>query len=235
MNLSETAVRALNAYGGAALWQEHRRIEAEVSVQGLAFRLKGRPFFDRVQVAMDIHRPLSSITPIGKNPEYSGVLEGGDVRILDRDGQIITSRTDARRYFPLGRRLWYWDDADMAYFANYALWNYFTLPALLMHPDIRWTEKAAGMLQAIFPEHIPTHSREQTFIFDTRDGRLLQHNYTAAIISRFARAANVVQAHAEFGQGSFPALRKVTPQSGRGRPLKGPTLIAIEVHSFLLC
>ena len=28
---------------------------------------------------------------------------------------------------------------DQAYFAGYAFWNYLTLPALLLRPDVEWT------------------------------------------------------------------------------------------------
>ena len=35
----------------------------------------------------------------------------------------------------------------MAYFANYAFWNYFTLPNLLMNPAIVWHGGFAGQAQ----------------------------------------------------------------------------------------
>ena len=38
--LSATGIRAIQAYGGAELWQGTRHIEAQVSAGGLAFILK---------------------------------------------------------------------------------------------------------------------------------------------------------------------------------------------------
>ena len=97
---------------------------------------------------------FSRITPIDRNRDISGVLDGPDVHLENSRGEVIRERKKARRYFPGGRRLFYWDDLDMAYFANYAMWNYLTLPALLMRKDIVWKEIEAGLLEAIFPEEI---------------------------------------------------------------------------------
>lgn len=181
---------------------------------------------------MDIHSPRSRITPIGRNSHISGILEGHDVRLEDIQGKTIAERKNARRYFPGGRRLFYWDDLDMAYFANYAFWNYFTLPALLMHQDIVWTEAAAGRLDARFPENIPTHSPQQSFIFDTSTGLLRQHNYTAQVISNLATAANVVHAHAQQEKLVYPSHRIVSPMLKSGKPLGWPKLIEIKIREY---
>lgn len=234
MNLSQTALRAINAYGGFELWKNHQYIEAEISAKGLAFTLKQRPFFEHAKIKMEINHPISSITPIGKNKLIKGCLNETKVRLENEDGTVYKERENARDFFPYGRRLFYWDDMDMTYFANYAFWNYFTLPVLLMNETIEWTEKENGILLATFPETIPTHSRYQEFHFDTQTGQLLQHNYTAEIISVLAKAANIVTEHKAFEQGVFPSSRKVTPQNGKGHPLKGPVLIDITIHNFKL-
>ncbi|MBN8222798.1 MAG: hypothetical protein J0L53_17925 [Spirochaetes bacterium] len=124
--LSKTAQRALSAYGGATIWQKAQRIEAIADVSGLAFRLKFRPLFRSVRIELKVHEPVSKITPIGSQPGLSGILQGHDVWLEDATGIIADSRPAARKYFPGGRRLFYWDELDMAYFANYAFWNYLT-------------------------------------------------------------------------------------------------------------
>lgn len=234
MNLTQTAQRAIDAYGGTELWQNHTHIEAEVSASGLAFTLKRRPIFEHAKIKMEIARPYSELTPIGKNKNISGVLNGPDVLLKDETGKIISERKNARNYFPFGRRFFYWDDLDMAYFANYAFWNYFTLPRLLQNPEISWKEKANGILEAHFPDHIPTHSPVQEFYFDTQSGLLLQHNYNADIITQLATAANVVLAHHTNDQVTYSSARRVTPRTKSGKALSKPVLIAIQVHSFKL-
>ncbi len=44
MNLSQTALRAIEAYGGADLWASHKIFGAKSSAKGLSFTLKKRPF-----------------------------------------------------------------------------------------------------------------------------------------------------------------------------------------------
>jgi len=230
--LSLTAQKALNAYGGKELWQSHKFIEAEVSVSGLAFTLKRRPIFEHAKLKMEIGRPISKITPIGKDKNISGILNGNDVRLENSNGTVIAIRENARNFFPYGRRLLYWDDMDMAYFANYAFWNYFTLPNLLMNEDITWNEKEMGVLFAKFPDHIPTHCTNQEFIFNQKTGLLIQHNYAVDIISKLAKAAHIVIEHNTTGNFIYPSLRLVTPQNRHGKPLKRPILIDIKVHDL---
>ncbi len=235
MSISQTAEKAIAAYGGQELWRKAERLQVEVSARGLAFTLKRRPFFNRVKMAESVHRPFSTLTPIGSDPSVTGVLDGHDVRLEDRNGKVIGERKNARAYFRIGRRLLWWDDLDMSYFANYASWNYFTLPALLMRDEISWTELEPGMLEAVFPESIPTHSRVQRFRFDRSSGLLTQHDYTADIISPLARASNVVLRHSRNTDGLlYPSERRVTPRGPGGRPLGGPVLIHLDIHDFHL-
>jgi hypothetical protein len=233
MLLSETAARAVEVYGGEKLWRNARRLEVEISASGLAFVLKWRPFFRHAKMLLEVGRPFSSLTPIGRSAGVAGVLDGHDVRLEDEKGNVIAERQAARTYFNPGRRLLYWDDLDMAYFANYASWNYFTLPALLLNEEIVWSELRPGLLQARFPDTIPTHSRLQLFHFDIVTGRLLQHDYTADIISPLATAANVVLRHSKNSDDLvYPSLRRVTPRSPVGHPLPFPVLISLEIHEF---
>lgn len=223
------------AYGGAELWSQYNFIEAEVSASGLAFKLKGRKAFQHVKLKMEIARPYARLSPIGTDSNITGVLDGTTVRLENEQGQVIAERKEARSFFPGGRRFFRWDDLDMAYFANYAFWNYFTLPVLLSRTDIQWTETKEGTLQAVFPDSLPTHSRQQEFIFDTESGLLKQHNYTVDIFGQWAKAANVVLEHQRNEQTVYDALRLVTPRKRNGRARKGPALIKIEVHSWKLC
>lgn len=232
--MSQTLIKAVDAYGGKETWTKAKSIEAEFSARGLAFVFKQRPQLRRAKLTMDISRPFSRITPIGRNREITGVLDGTDVHLENANSEVIRERKNARQYFPGGRRLFYWDDLDMAYFANYAMWNYLTLPALLMRIDIIWHEVEAGFLEAIFPKEIPTHNQRQHFRFDQDTGLLLQHDYTAEVISSLAKAAHVVLDHSEREGLRFTSHRRVTPRSAKGKPLRGPTLIEISIHDYHL-
>jgi hypothetical protein len=232
--LSNTAQKAIAAYGGEDLWKNASKIEMEVSVNGLAFFLKRRVPFNRSILTLDVQKPYARLLPIGKDPQIAGVLDGGNVRLEDTDGNIIDERKEARSYFTFGRRFFWWDDLDMAYFANYAFWNYYTLPNLLLNEKIVWTEITDGVLQAQFPDTIPTHNKIQTFYFDADTGLLRQHNYTVDIISPLATAANVVVSHEKSGSSIFAAKRVVSPMGFNKKSIGFPVLIAIKVHNYHL-
>jgi hypothetical protein len=229
-----TARRALARYGGEDRWRRATAVESELSAWGWAFRLRGRSPMRGIRARADLRRPEIRLTPFGRSDRVA-VLEGHDVRIEDLDGAILKRRANARSHFPSLRRRLYWDDLDQAYFAGYALWNYLTLPALLMSREIEWTELSPGRVEGIFPPHIPTHSRIQRFEFDLETSLLRQHDYTAEILGRNAFAAHRVLEHADNVGTPYPSRRRVTPRSRDGTPRRGPTLVAIEVHDWRLC
>ena len=232
--IDATRAKAIEAYGGAILWQKARQIQAVVSTSGLAFPLKWRPVFQRAEILMDVHRPLSRLTPIGRDAQLTGGLDDNRTWLETPGGDMIAERQNARARFPFGRRLLWWDDLDMAYFANYAFWNYFTLPALLLNDRITWQDIAPGHLRAQFPADMPTHSPVQEFFFHPETGLLRQHNYCAQVIAPVAIAANVVTQHSRFEGVTFASQRRVTPRGPQGSALPGPLLIGITVHEVSL-
>lgn len=233
MATSETALRAINAYGGIAFWESVVSIDAVVSAKGLAFTLKGRPFLHHATLHLEVKKPFSCLTPVGRGPRrLSGVMDGEDTCLLDPNGVSVARREVARAHFRRGRRDLYWDALDFTYFANYAFWNYLTLPMLLMNETIVWEECDAGVLGGNFPVSIPTHSRRQMFRFDVETGLLIQHDYTVDIISRFATAANVVMQHERFGDCLVASRRRVTPRKRDGIARNGPVLIDLTIHEF---
>lgn len=230
--ISETAEKALEAYGGKNLWKSAKKIEAEVSTTGLLFTMKMRPLFHRLKIELIVPEPICKISQIGKEKNVCGILDHHHVRLEDATGNILEERNNARTFFPYGRRLFRWDDLDMSYFANYAYWNYFTFPNLLLRNDIIWTEPQPGILDAVFPDNFPTHSKHQGFVFDRKTGLLSQHNYTAEVVSSLATAANVVKEHKDFYGIQFPSHRVVTPRKKNGQARSQPTLVEIFVHDL---
>lgn len=234
MTLSTTAARALEAYGGAERWTAASTLELTLSCGGLAFRLKWQPPLARARQTMGVHQPKVRCTGIDRAGN-TGVLDGGDVRVEAPDGKVLATRTDARAFFGPGRRWLWWDRLDQTYFACYATWNYFTLPALLLRADVEWTEQQPGLLEARFPAHLPTHSPIQRFRFDLSTGLLRQHDYTAQVIGGWANASRVVLEHGTSPAGiAFPRRLRMTPTGADGTPRAGPVLVAVEVHELEL-
>jgi hypothetical protein len=229
--LPATARRALDVYGGESFWRTARSVQAVVSASGLAFILKWRRPFDRIAVGCTIGEPHVRLTPIDRSGN-TGVLKDGDVFLEDPSGITIARRERARAYFPYGRRLCWWDSLDQTYFVGYALWNYLVFPSLLLRQDIQWEETGPHRLRATFPENIPTHSREQEFLFDPVSGLLIQHNYTAEVMGGWAKAANVVTEHGTWRGIPFPSHRRVTARKKDGSPVGGPVLIDLTIHEW---
>ena len=233
MTLSATADRAVAAYGGGERWRAATAVEATISAGGLAVRTKWRGGFRNLHVRAEVAQPLVQLRPIDRRGSV-GILDGQAVRMEDSRGEVVASRADPRSKFPYGRRLLWWDRLDLVYFAGYALWNYLTLPALLLREDIGWTEASESTLEARFPPHLPTHSELQRFHFDPATGLLRQHDYTAEVFGGWAKAAHVVTEHGSWEGIPFPSKRRITPRRPDGRPRRGPVLVWIEVHSWRL-
>jgi hypothetical protein len=230
---TETARRAIEAYGGEASWRSASAVEASFSAGGWAFRLKLQRPARSLRVRVELARPSARVWPIDRAGR-AAVLDGRQVRIEEDSGQVLESRADPRRLFPYGRRLLWWDRLDQAYFSGYALWNYLALPALLLREDITWSEPAPSTLEARFPPELPTHCAVQRFHFDPATGLLRQHDYTAEVFGGWARAAHVVLEHTVWDGVPVPSRRRVTPRRADGRPRSGPVLVHIEIHGWKL-
>lgn len=229
--LSPLARDVLDAYGGADLWQTSRIVHTVLSAGGLAFAMKRQKTLDHVALEVDLQEPHIRLSPFGKQAG-TAVLESGSVRIEDPTGQTVSSRVDPRRFFPYGRRLFCWDELDLAYFCGYAAWNYLAFPRLLLRTDIAWRQQAPDTLEAEFPIDFPTHSRRQRFRFDPVTHLLRQHEYTAQVMGSWARAANVVKNHAAWCGIQYASSRRVTPRLPNGRPAWWPVLVWIEVSEW---
>jgi len=114
------------------------------------------------------------------------------------------------------------------------MWNYYTLPVLLMRRSIIWHAIDPGMLVARFPASIPTHNAFQRFRFYHDTGLLTQHDDTAEVIERFARTAHVLRGHSASDGLRFASQRFITPRNAQGQPMHGPTLIEIRVYAVTM-
>lgn len=222
--------KVINRYNSEKFLGEINYIEAEVSASGLAFLLKRQPSFKKAKLSINTIKPYSKITPIGTNQNITAVLGGKHVWLEDQYGMVLRKRDNARSYFSSFERKFSWDDLDMAYFANYAFWNYFTFPILLINPHVQWKQIDNNTLEATFFDEIPTHSKIQRFHFDD-EGYLLRHDYRADVITKFATASNHITEHMEIDGFLFPSKRVVTPRLGK-KVLSKPVLINIDVHNI---
>lgn len=192
----------------------------------------------RVPPQSDAHLTINTRSPETTLHDYPApgrraVLRGTDrVEILDEAGDVIEIRHDPRAYFRATP--WKpWDAINFAYFCGYAMWNYLTLPFLLLSPGVQVRSVCRGperiVLDVRFPPGIPTHSRDQRLHFDGA-GRLRRHDYTAEVVGGWASAVHLCSDYRMFDGLWLPATRRVYPRGPFGRPLPGPTLVAVDIH-----
>jgi hypothetical protein len=232
--LTRTAARAIEAYGGADRWLKADRIEAVVSVTGLAWWLKMRRPVPRTRLRIDLRCPYTRVDPVDRTG-LVGILRGKDAMLEDASGRIVARRDDAGKYFTGGRRIFYWDSLDLAYFAGNAMWNYFAFPRLLLRPDIEWREVSDGLLEAHFPPELPTHSAIQRFHFDPKTGLLCRHDCTLVAVGGWARVTQIIDHYRERDGIPYFGLRTVFFRRGDGSRIPWPTLIVGKVWDWQLC
>jgi len=232
--LSPTAARALNAYGGATVWKAATAVDSTVTVGGLLFQLKGINIPPHARITVDVQRPHTVIDPVDEAGDV-GVLDGFSVIITRPDGRVVEQRADAREHLQNTSITTPWDRLSLLYFLGYAFWGYYTLPFQLMRTDIQWTELRDGQLQADYGTNLPVHSHIQRFWFDTKTGLLKRNDYTPVAADPNARVANVVFEHATSGGIRYTSKRRVkTSLAQYGWVLPFPDFITIDVEKWRL-
>lgn len=231
----------LTAHGGRDRWLAVSALTAHGRFSGLLrSRFPGNRMTNvtvRVQLA-EQHAVFYGFP----QEDQQAVFDRGDVRIVSRGGETISARRDARAAFAglSGlRRNVRWDALDAAYFAGYAWWNYLSTPVLLTREGISITEGGiwpeAGerwrRLEVSFPPDIHTHSERQTFYVDAA-GLIRRQDYVAQPVGAWARAAHYCNEHRPFGGLLFPTRRCVRPRRSRGRSLRYPTLVALDIDEI---
>ena len=212
--------RAIEAHGGAERWAATEALDVALHARGPAFTLKGRRG-RQVRATLQTDRPLVTFRDFPASGR-TGVFDAGRVRIDGDERSAADARTAAGRLR--------WDDLGELYFDGYALWQYMTAPFGFTAPGFEVAELDDRRLRVRYPAGVPAHSREQVYSFDAA-ARLVRLDYTAEVISRFARAAHICTAHREFDGLLFPTRRRVHPRLPGGRALRAVTLVAIDVAS----
>jgi len=231
--------KAIEAHGGADRWNNLEALDADISAWGLLFTSKQRPVLNHVRVCASTRVPHLTFFDFPRFGQRSELIGREEVRIFGGDEKVIARRADPRSAFRGPRRWFRWDSLDFVYFGGYALWNYLVTPFLFLRDGFQFEmlepigngDPAWVRLRATFPDDIPTHCREQTFYFD--EHHLLRRlDYTAEVVGAWAHAAHSCENYMEFDGIKAPTRRRVRPMPWGSRPLPGPTLVALEIHSI---
>ncbi len=187
---------AVHRHGGWAAWQSLRAIAVQPRrLTGMLPWLKGsgRTFHlpPRAEVHPHDERAVFFDYPA---PGGTGTFERGRLTLADARG--VVSVENGRDAFRGWRKLRRWQPAGALYFFGYALTHYHSLPFTLGRGrplGLRRVRQDGRILTGVeveLPPELHTHSRRQTFYFDT-DGLLRRHDYVADIVGAWARGAHL--------------------------------------------
>lgn len=218
--------RAVDAYGGAERWAAAASAEVRFDASGLLFHLKRRAA--QRDATVRVATGEQQLVEVELGPDRVGVLDGLDVEVRDRSGEVLERRARARDAFGDLRQWLGWDDLEFTYFAGAAWWTYVLGPIAWLRDDVTVEVVDERTVDAAYGPAISTHCQTQRFHLDD-DGRIVRHDYTAEVVSRVARANHLCTEHRDFDGVAVPTRRRVHPAG-----LPGPTLVALDIHDFAL-
>jgi hypothetical protein len=151
---------------------------------------------------------------------------------------VLDERADPRDSFAGHVLETPWDKLQLVYFAGYAMWTYLTAPFSFGTPGFHTEELAPWQedgqtwrrLKVTFPDQIATHSKEQTFYFDS-DGLVKRHDYTAEVIGA-GPAAHYCAEYQEFNGIMVPTKRRVYAIDTDGTVNPEPLLVSIDLDQI---
>lgn len=212
---------AIAAHGGMDAFEALDELEVSLRCGGVALATRGQPgAISQLEARVFLRDPRVRFLD-WPEPGRTGVLDSWESRI-EQDGEVVESRSGRRRSLR-------WDPLQVLHFAGYALWNYMTLPFLLVRPGFEVQEDPdRRRLRVTFPEALPTHSRRQVFHLD-ESGRIARHDYTAEVFGKWATAAHKCLAYERHAGLVVAVRRRVVPRGPGGLALPGPTLVSIRI------
>jgi hypothetical protein len=237
----ELVQKAIEAHGGAERYAAAAAIRVRVRSGGWAFVMR----FQRGALAdftgtVSTAEPHTVLSPYPKRGQR-GLFERERVWIESDDGDVIAERANPRAAFHGLRHNIWWDDLDLLHFAGYALWNYIAAPFMFTRPGFEleerepWEENGElwRRLHVVFPDDIPTHSREQDFYFDD-EGLLRRLDYTAEVFGSWAKAAHYCWDHERFSGLVVSTRRLAAPRRRNGRALEQVKIVWLRFGDVVL-
>ncbi len=194
-------------------------VDVSFSSGGLAFVAKRQPnALARVEARLNPLRQQITLTGTTPRPWTVEVANSHELK-----ARLADLRSRSRRLR--------WQPEDLGVFAAAAIWTYLTLPVLLQHAEhVRRLPDAGGArrLQITLPATLAGHSSVQRLHIGA-NSLIQRHDYTATAFGTWAHATQEITRYQTFDGIPVGTARVVSPRFGR--PLPGPTLVWIQIHS----
>ncbi|WP_263359102.1 hypothetical protein [Acidicapsa ligni] len=230
---------AVEAHGGLAQWNSFSRLEADASIGGALWHLKGRPdVLKNIHVSAELHEQW--ISTLLLDSDHRLTLAAGDIVLESGSDEGRRVREQPREAFAGQLAETPWDDFHVGYFSNYALWTYFTIPFLFTYPGFvtqelePWYEnnEVWRPLQVIFPSNIASHTHRQISYFGP-DGLLRRHEYTVDVLGS-AKGVNYALGYREVNGIQIPTQRRVFACDDSKQKIPVPLLVSIDLTNIRL-
>ncbi|NQD87601.1 hypothetical protein HP499_07255 [Paenarthrobacter sp. CM16] len=201
----------------APSWDGVRSVSAKVRVHGVFWPFKGQPdLLGDVTVKADLTRQRISITPFGPGRTLHFDAAQDLVTITDETGEVVDSLSAPRRSMAGYLGDTQWSPTQMGYFISYATWTYLAEPQLFTLPGVKtreidpWSEDGETWrrLEVTFPDSIHSHSKVQTYYFDSETGEQRRMDYDVEV-NGWAEVAHYTSEHKDFRGLTAPTRRRV--------------------------
>jgi hypothetical protein len=207
----------LTKHGGAVPWERAAAISATVHIYGAFWPYKGQPDLLAVEtVTADLRRQRISMSPFGEGRTLHFDAVEDLVTITDADGRAIDRLTKPRASMAGYQEETQWSPTQIGYFISYATWIYLVEPLLFTLPGVEtreiepWEEDGETWrrLEVTFPETIASHSKVQTYYFDSKTGLQRRMDYDVEV-NGWANVAHYTSEHKAFDGLIVPTRRRV--------------------------
>lgn len=232
---------AIKAHGGMDSWKKFEKISARLLCGGVLWQLKQQQgVVDDIYVTSDLKSQKTSHYPFIIE-DWVTSFTPGRIAIENAEGEVIQELLNPRDSFAGHIVETPWSQLQLAYFAGYAMWNYFNAPFIFADPEYKaaelepWLEgnEVYRRLQITFPDGIATHSKQQIFYID-KDGLIRRHDYSVDI-SGSAGAAHYLSDYIEVQGIMIATKRRVYVRQEDNTPLlPEPLLVSIDLKEITL-
>ena len=231
---------AIRAQGGLDQWRKFHTISSHLSVGGMLWGTKGHSdTIADVDVKVNL---LEQRTSHILNDQWHTVYTPDRIAIETNNGEIVEEMYNPRSSYAGHTLESPWSNLQLAYFAGYAVWNYFNTPFMFMRPGFEiaeiepWTEKSGGTwrrLRVTWPKEIHTHSKEQILYVDA-EGLIRRLDYDVEVDGNVS-CAHYLSDYQEVSGVKLATRRVVYLRNKDNNPvIDGPVIVSIDISDIEL-
>lgn len=242
MPINDLVDFVLAQHGGTERWAGATTASASVHVHGVFWPYKGQPDLLGVEtVTADLTRQRISMSPYGEGRTLHFDAIEDRVTITDADGTVVDELSNPRDSMAGYQGDTQWSPAQMGYFISYATWLYLAEPLLFTLPGVEtrevepWHEDGETWrrLEVTFPDTIASHSKVQTYYFDSVTGMQRRMDYDVEV-NGWAEVAHYTSEHQSFDGLVVPTRRRVLLRDAENNGIHGFAAILLDVDAVQL-